>query len=170
MAKKGTIVFKCSECGYSQPKWLGRCPECGQWNTMQESIEDPNAVAASLRGASSAQMAKPIPLSTVQAAEGERMLSGIGEFDRVLGGGATKRSAILLGGEPGIGKSTLLIQAAANISQNQAGRVLYVSGEESASQIKSRADRLGLDCSKIEILCAMRHICRCGLNSNRLFC
>ena len=156
MAKKGTIVFKCSECGYSQPKWLGRCPECGQWNTMQESIEDPNADAASLRGASSAQMAKPIPLSAVQAAEGERMLSGIGEFDRVLGGGATKRSAILLGGEPGIGKSTLLIQAAANISQNQAGRVLYVSGEESASQIKSRADRLGLDCSKIEILCAMR--------------
>ncbi|MBQ6028936.1 MAG: DNA repair protein RadA, partial [Treponema sp.] len=70
MAKKGTIVFKCSECGYSQPKWLGRCPECGQWNTMQESIEDPNADAASLRGASSAQMAKPIPLSAVQAAEG----------------------------------------------------------------------------------------------------
>lgn len=156
MAKKGSVVFKCSQCGCVQPKWLGRCPECGEWNTLQEFIEDPNARAASLRGGSAAQKARPVPLALVQAAEGERLGTGIGELDRALGGGATKRSVILLGGEPGIGKSTLLIQAAANLSQSQNGRVLYVSGEESASQIKGRADRLGLDCSKIEILCAMR--------------
>ena len=156
MAKKGSTVFKCSQCGCVQPKWLGRCPECGEWNTLQEFIEDPNARAASLRGGTASQKARPVPLASVQAAEGERLMTGIGELDRALGGGATKRSVILLGGEPGIGKSTLLIQAAANLSQSQSGRVLYVSGEESASQIKGRADRLGLDCSKIEILCAMR--------------
>lgn len=162
MSKKGTIIFKCSECGYSQPKWLGRCPECGQWNTMQECIEDPNAAAATLKNGA-AEKARPIPLGQVAAQEGERIQTGIAEFDRVLGGGAMKRSAILLGGEPGIGKSTLLLQAAAAVSgnasarqTNASGRILYVSGEESAGQIKSRADRLGLDCSKIEILCTMR--------------
>ena len=156
MAKKSTVVFKCSECGAVQPKWLGRCPECGQWNSLQEFIEDPNASQAALRGGSLAQKARPIPLSSAEASDGERLMTGIGEFDRALGGGATLRSAILLGGEPGIGKSTLLIQAAANIAGSNKGRVLYVSGEESASQIKGRADRLGLECSNIEILCTTR--------------
>lgn len=155
MAKKGMTIFKCSECGYSQPKWLGRCPECGGWNTMREFIEDQNATFATQKNGA-AQKVRPIPLSAVQAQEGERIQTGIAEFDRVLGGGAMKRSAVLLGGEPGIGKSTLLLQAAASVSKSAGGAILYVSGEESASQIKSRADRLGLDCSKIEILCTMR--------------
>ncbi len=156
MAKKGAVVFKCSECGAVHPKWLGRCPDCGQWNTLQEFIQDPNAVSAKLVGGTLAQKARPVPLATVQAQEAGRLQTGIGEFDRALGGGATKRSAILLGGEPGIGKSTLLIQAAANLSASQEGRILYASGEESASQIKGRADRLGLNSGKIEILCATR--------------
>lgn len=156
MAKKSAVVFKCSECGAVHPKWLGRCPDCGQWNTLQEFIQDPNAVSAKLVGGTLAQKARPVPLATVQAQEAGRLQTGIGEFDRALGGGATKRSAILLGGEPGIGKSTLLIQAAANLSASQEGRILYASGEESASQIKGRADRLGLNSGKIEILCATR--------------
>ncbi len=158
MAKKGSIIFKCTECGYSQPKWLGRCPECGQWNTLQEFIEDPSAPSAAVRSGtgSAVQKARPLPLSSIQAGDGERIQTGISEFDRVLGGGAMKRSAILLGGEPGIGKSTLLLQSTAAASRGLGGRILYVSGEESASQIKSRADRLGLDSSGIEILCTMR--------------
>lgn len=154
MKKKAQILFRCSSCGYSQPKWLGRCPECGEWNTLEECIIDSN-VASSLPG-NAAVKAKPLPLSSVEAMGGQRLKTGITEFDSVLGGGAMLRSVVLLGGEPGIGKSTLLIQVAANIAKNVDGKVLYVSGEESASQIKSRADRLSLNTNKIEILCTMR--------------
>ncbi len=153
--KKASTVFKCSECGYTQPKWLGRCPECGTWNSMEECIEDPNAATATLNGGKAVKI-KPVPLSSIEAMTGNRLMTGISEFDRVLGDGAMKRSAVLLGGEPGIGKSTLLLQAAANASKNLNGRILYASGEESAGQIKNRADRLGVDTSKIEILCTMR--------------
>ena len=155
--KKNTIVYKCSECGYSQPRWLGRCPECGSWNTLEECIADPNANAAVFADGV-AEKVKPVPLEKVSAQEGSRLSTGIDEFDRVLGGGAMKRSAILIGGEPGIGKSTLLLQTAAMMrSVNDAkGRILYVSGEESAGQIKGRADRLGLNTAGIEILCTMR--------------
>ena len=90
MAKKGAVVFKCSECGAVHPKWLGRCPDCGQWNTLQEFIQDPNAVSAKLVGGTLAQKARPVPLATVQAQEAGRLQTGIGEFDRALGGGATK--------------------------------------------------------------------------------
>lgn len=160
MAKKnGSIVYKCSNCGYSQSSWLGRCPECNEWNTFEECIIDKNAVTPAGRGSSVQEKAKPIPLSSVKANENFRIFTGIDELDRVLGGGAAKRSAILLGGEPGIGKSTLLIQVAAKMSN--VCKVLYVSGEESASQIKERADRLELDTngigtSGIEVLCTMR--------------
>ena len=154
--KKNTIVYKCSECGYTQPRWLGRCPECGSWNTLEECISDPNANAAVFAGGV-AEKAKPVPLETVSAQEGSRLSTGIEEFDRVLGGGAMKRSAILIGGEPGIGKSTLLLQTAAMIrTTEQNARILYISGEESAGQIKGRADRLGLQTAGIEILCTMR--------------
>lgn len=171
--KKGITVYKCSECGYSQPRWLGRCPQCGSWNTLEECIDDPNSVAAAF-GSGAAEKVKPLPLSQVSAQENARLLTGIAEFDRVLGGGATKRSAILIGGEPGIGKSTLLLQTAAAISQACASgssvgtssrsasspgataKILYISGEESAGQIKSRADRLQLPVTGIEILCTMR--------------
>ncbi|WP_288584521.1 DNA repair protein RadA [uncultured Treponema sp.] len=155
MAKKKSItVYKCSECGYTQPTWLGRCPECGSWNTLEECISDPNSTAAAF-GQSATEKIKPVPLANVTAQENARVSTEIEEFDRVLGGGAMKRSAILIGGEPGIGKSTLMIQTAAAIAKKY-GKVLYVSGEESAGQLKGRADRLNLDTRGIEILCTMR--------------
>ena len=154
-AKGKSTVYKCTECGYTQPRWLGRCPQCGEWNTLEEAILDPNSNAAAFGNAATEKI-KPLPLSQVSAQENSRLVTGIQEFDRVLGGGAMKRSAILIGGEPGIGKSTLMIQACAAIHKNCGGRILYVSGEESAGQIKGRSDRLGLDTSGIEILCTMR--------------
>ena len=183
MAKKKSLVYKCSECGHTQLSWLGRCPSCGSWNTLEEAVSDPNSTAAAF-GLGAAEKVKPVPLSEVNAMDSSRLVTGIAELDRVLGGGATKRSAILLGGEPGIGKSTLLIQTAAQVRKvtgaaasltaggssagagartltpgarvSTAPRVLYISGEESANQIKSRADRLHLDTSGIDILCTMR--------------
>lgn len=152
--KKSSIVYKCSNCGYTQPAWLGRCPACGEWNTLEECITDPNASAAKLNADGTAVKVKPVPMARISAQENERILTGNTEFDRVLGGGATKRSAVLIGGEPGIGKSTLLIQTAAGMLGN--GRVLYVSGEESAGQIKGRANRLGLNVDAVEILCTLR--------------
>jgi len=159
MAKKnGTILYKCSNCGYSQPRWLGKCPDCGEWNTMEECIIDNTKVTAAGRGNTTQEKIKPVNLSSIEAQDNTRFQTGIEEFDRVLGGGATKRSAVLLGGEPGIGKSTLLLQTAASVSRGfgKGGKVLYVSGEESAGQIKERADRLGLDVSGIQLLCTMR--------------
>lgn len=161
MAKvKNTIVYKCSQCSYSQPKWLGRCPQCGEWNTFEEALLDPNSTAAAF-GNSAAEKIKPMPLANVSAQENSRIVTRISEFDRVMGGGLMKRSAILIGGEPGIGKSTLMLQVCAAIhkeakSNDGLGKILYVSGEESAGQIKGRADRLKLDTEGIEILCTMR--------------
>ena len=156
MAKKnGSIVYKCSKCGYSQPRWLGRCPECGEWNSLEEVIIDSFAVPAG-SGNQCAVKQKPVDLTAVSSQKNVRILSGIEEFDRVLGGGATKCSAILLGGEPGIGKSTLLLQTISCISQKTDKNVLYISGEESAGQIKERAQRLGLNTSKVKLLCTSR--------------
>lgn len=170
--KKDTTIYTCSECGYSQAKWSGRCPQCQNWNTFVESSS--KAVPKSLASSALPTVKmKPVSLSEVNALEGSRLKTGSAEFDRVLGGGAMKRSVILIGGEPGIGKSTLLIQTCAAISQKlkdvpaksvakmrisgeTSGKVLYVSGEESASQIKNRADRLALDTSAIQILCTTR--------------
>ena len=156
MAKKnGSIVYKCSKCGYSQPRWLGRCPECGEWNSLEEVIIDGSASAYG-SGSQGAVKQKPVDLTAVSSQKNVRILSGIEEFDRVLGGGATKCSAILLGGEPGIGKSTLLLQTISCISQKTDKNVLYISGEESAGQIKERAQRLGLNTSKVKLLCTSR--------------
>ena len=155
--KKGSIIYKCSSCGYSQPAWLGKCPQCGEWNTMEECIVDPNAASPRMNADGTAKKARPVPLSKIQVQAEGRISTGNNEFDRVLGGGAVKCSAVLLGGEPGIGKSTLLIQTAASVlSGMEKARVLYVSGEESASQIKSRAVRLGLKVDSLEILCTLR--------------
>lgn len=159
MAKKnGSIIYKCSSCGYTQPKWLGRCPECNEWNTLEEIIIDKNAVTPAGRGTEQVEKKKPVSLESIKTENKVRFSTGIEEFDRVLGGGATKRSAILLGGEPGIGKSTLLLQSASSFAkinkENQT--VLYISGEESAEQIKDRALRLNVDCSKIQLLCTSR--------------
>ena len=148
MKKQKAFVFRCSSCGHEEPKWLGRCPECGEWNTLAESPASNREVASAKPG----EAARSLPLSAVDPLEGTRVKSGIAELDRVLGGGIMKRSAILVGGEPGIGKSTLLLQAAA--SSDNLGRVLYVSGEESAGQVKMRAARLGFSGERIEILCS----------------
>ena len=155
--KKGSIDYKCSSCGYTQPAWLGKCPQCGEWNTMEECIVDPNASSPRLNADGTTKKARPVPLSKIQVQAEGRISTGNVEFDRVLGGGAVKCSAVLLGGEPGIGKSTLLIQTAASVLGGmEKARVLYVSGEESASQIKSRAIRLGLEVDSLEILCTLR--------------
>lgn len=152
--KKSTVFYKCSNCGYTQPAWLGRCPGCGEWNTLEECITDPNCVSSKINKDGSSLKIKPISMAQVSNTENERFLTGNQEFDRVLGGGATKRSAILIGGEPGIGKSTLLIQTASGMLKNCS--VLYVSGEESANQIKNRAIRLKLSVDNVQILCTLR--------------
>ena len=158
--KAGTTAYRCTQCGYTQPRWLGRCPDCGEWNTLEETIIQDGGAGAAAFGSGAAALSRTgavpraMPLSAVDAQDGARMTTGIPELDRVLGGAATKRSAILVGGEPGIGKSTLLLQAASTASTN--GRILYVSGEESPSQIRARADRLGVATDRIEILSASR--------------
>ena len=132
--------FTCSSCGYETPRWYGRCPQCGEWNTLVEEVERPVSRYAT---GGNKDRAAPVVLSRVSAEEVVRFSSGIDEFDRVLGGGFVRGSVILLGGEPGIGKSTLLLTVAHNVSVSF-GRVLYVSGEESLGQVKIRADRLGV--------------------------
>lgn len=150
--KGGASAYRCSSCGYTQPRWLGRCPDCGEWNSLEEVYLD--EASSSPASTHPSVAARPIPLASIEAKDGARLSTGIDEFDRVLGGAAMKRSAILVGGEPGIGKSTLLLQAASRAATQ--GRVLYISGEESAAQIRSRADRLKLALDRIEILCTGR--------------
>ncbi|MDR0718962.1 MAG: DNA repair protein RadA [Treponema sp.] len=155
MKKQRSFVFKCGACGHEEPKWLGRCPECGEWNTLEETAVTGRGKAGPQGKAGNSAIPQSFPLSSVDPLEGSRISSGVSELDRVLGGGIMKKSAILLGGEPGIGKSTLLLQAAA--AAHVKGRILYVSGEESAGQVRMRADRLGIAkdaSSRIEIFCS----------------
>jgi DNA repair protein RadA/Sms len=133
---KTKIKFACQECGCDSPKWLGRCPGCGAWNTMVEEIITKSAVGGRLL-----PPAKPCPITAVEIGSAPRLSSGVAEFDRVLGGGIVPGSLLLLGGDPGIGKSTLALQIAAEMSRAY-GTVLYVSGEESAAQTRIRAERL----------------------------
>src|SRR5919112_1332545 len=147
---KQKTVFACQECGAQSPKWLGRCPECGAWNTLVEERALPATVAAEKRY-SLAAAAGPQLYADIDTVIAERLSTGIGEFDRVLGGGIVPGSLILIGGEPGIGKSTLLLQAAAHFAKT-AGPVLYSSGEESEHQIKSRGERLGIERAPLYIL------------------
>jgi DNA repair protein RadA/Sms len=139
---KVRTVFACQACGFESSKWLGRCPDCGEWNSfLEERQEAPSPGRGrppSLEGGS-----RPKPYDLVDGAEADRISSGIGEFDRVLGGGIVPGSMVLIGGEPGIGKSTLLLQVAHLLGRN-GGKVLYVSGEESERQIKLRGERLGV--------------------------
>jgi DNA repair protein RadA/Sms len=132
-------VFACQACGFESSKWLGRCPDCGEWNSL---LEERHEVPASGRGRPAVEAtSRPKPYDLIDFVPSDRLGSGIAEFDRVLGGGLVHGSLVLLGGEPGIGKSTLLLQVAHLLSR--AGRVLYVSGEESEGQIKLRGERLG---------------------------
>lgn len=139
MAKLKT-KFICSECGSESPKWLGKCPECGQWNTFVEELEQKN-VSTDLKGL--IKLSKPQTLQDISVVMEERQSTGLAELNRVLGGGIVQGSLVLVGGDPGIGKSTLLLQISQNIGR-QGLRVLYVSGEESVAQIKLRAARLGV--------------------------
>jgi DNA repair protein RadA/Sms len=148
MAKAKTI-YACTECGGQALKWQGQCPHCQAWNTLQETIAEPVA-ASENRFALIAEGGKLQRLSEVTAKEEERIGTGVAEFDRVLGGGLVAGGVVLIGGDPGIGKSTLLLQALAEIGTTR--KVLYVSGEESAQQIALRARRLGLDARHVHVL------------------
>ncbi|HET8564391.1 MAG TPA: DNA repair protein RadA [Candidatus Binatia bacterium] len=146
---KPKIIYACQSCGFQSPKWLGRCPDCNQWNTL---VEEKLEIAAHPRtDLSLGTREEPSSIHEITASEEDRCLSGMGEFDRVLGGGLVPGSVILIGGDPGIGKSTLLLQAFAAISQ-QGSTCLYVSGEESQRQVKMRAERLGIAAPNLLIL------------------
>ena len=142
--------FVCQECGYTTPKTLGRCPNCQSWQSFAEEVEE-LITASRHRGIGQASR-EPEPISQVAANEVERHLTGMSEFDRVLGGGIVPGAVVLIGGDPGIGKSTLLLQASDALSRNY-GDVLYVSGEESVSQTKLRATRLGVKSDTLYVLC-----------------
>ena len=142
---KNRTLYACQKCGYQSPKWLGKCPDCGAWNSLAEEI------ACQTAHLPTGEAAKPMPLSQVKRDLQQRASCGIAEFDRVLGGGLVKGSMVLIGGGPGIGKSTLLLQASAHLSA-KAGAVLYVSAEESPEQIKLRSLRLGINCDGLYLL------------------
>ena len=147
MGKKSRTVFVCQECGYESPKWMGQCI-CGAWNSMVEEkiVDTPENDNRRRSSAPAGAGAVASPLTKVGSADHVRIDTGIGELNRVLGGGLVKGSLVLISGEPGIGKSTIIIQAAANMART-IGPVLYVSGEESEEQIKMRADRVCHDLS-----------------------
>ena len=140
-------VFICQHCGYESPKWMGRCPGCGEWNTMVEEVlskTDRRGTTAGREGS------RPVAMDQIDLSKETRNSTGMEELDRVLGGGIVRGSLVLVGGDPGIGKSTLLLQLAGSVSPRQ--RVLYVSGEESVKQVKIRGERLGISSGNIFIL------------------
>ncbi len=146
-------IFTCSECGYKTSRWLGQCPECQNWNSFIEEVLEGNSLKSGRRSKKlhTESLPEVIALHTVDPMSDIRIETGIDEFDRILGGGIFKDSLVLIGGEPGIGKSTLILQVADNLSK--AGRkVMYISGEESPYQLKDRSKRLGLDSRNIFIL------------------
>jgi DNA repair protein RadA/Sms len=145
VAKQKTI-FSCQQCGFQSPKWLGKCPDCQQWNTLVE--EQP--VATSTHSRALAAPGKPQKISEITCREEDRLGCGIAELDRTLGGGVVPGSLILVGGDPGIGKSTLLLQATNQLAQQ--GTVLYVTAEESARQVKMRGERLGVKANSLYLL------------------
>ena len=150
MAKAKTL-YTCTECGASEPKWQGQCPSCLAWNTLVETLEETistNRYANKFDGLT--QSASLQKISSIQAADIARQATGISEFDRVLGGGLVEGGVVLIGGDPGIGKSTLLLQVLCHLGRS--AQAIYVSGEESPQQIAMRAKRLGLDASEVELL------------------
>lgn len=156
MAKAKTTAFFCKECGYESAKWFGQCPACKEWNTF---VEEPVAKSKTARGIASVSQnavknvdCVPVDIGNITFEENDRITTGIAELDRVLGGGIVAGSLVLVGGDPGIGKSTLLLQMCFNLAQNGKD-VLYISGEESLKQIKLRADRIGRCSGKMKLLC-----------------
>ncbi len=143
---RAKTVFRCQSCAYAAPKWLGRCPDCGSWNTF---VEESGARSPARM---TPHAAGTVPLSEISLGEQRRISTDIDELDRVLGGGVVPGSVVLVGGDPGVGKSTLILQALAGVLRKSGGRGLYVSAEESATQLKLRATRLGLDSGAILVL------------------
>lgn len=148
MAGKSKTVYVCTECGFESPKWMGKCTECGAWNTMAEEVHLPQKTAVSAPRPVHAFAART--LSEISAADEHRFVTGISELDRVLGGGIVKGSVVLLSGDPGIGKSTILLQVCSALQDSI--DILYVSGEESAIQIKLRAKRIGVDSDRVSVM------------------
>ena len=147
--QKIKTFFQCQACGFTSPKWLGKCPDCGGWNSFaEEKRERPGRHASLVKNLGKSE---PQPLSSIKSGTEQRMSTGIRELDRVLGGGVVPGSVILVGGDPGIGKSTLLLQALSGLARTD-GSVLYVSGEESPEQIKIRAERLAVHSNEIILL------------------
>lgn len=147
MGERKTL-YRCQQCGYACAKWMGRCPECQSWHTLVEELAAPKSKARSAVPGSASQ---PVLLGDIPAASEPRITIGLEEWDRVLGGGLVPGSLVLLAGDPGIGKSTLLLQALAKLARDR--RVLYVSGEESPQQLKMRAERLGLMAPQLYVHC-----------------
>ncbi len=148
---KATSKFTCQQCGYESVKWMGRCPDCGEWNTLVETVSPALSGARRGGGGLRATVAQPVPLTEVEAVDARRMSTGSPEFDRVLGGGIVPGTLMLVGGDPGIGKSTLMAQTAGHLALHE-GPVLYVSAEESNQQIRLRADRLGIATPRLLLL------------------
>ncbi|MBQ3929099.1 MAG: DNA repair protein RadA [Clostridia bacterium] len=151
MASKIKSLYVCSECGYESAKWYGKCPGCGDWNTMTEEVREASprtslSAARQIRKPSSF----PVAITEISTEDEERYYTGSKELDRVLGGGIVKGSLVLLGGDPGIGKSTILLQVCSHLGQIL--KILYISGEESKRQIKLRASRLGVNCSNLLVM------------------
>ncbi len=152
MAKSKTITFFCKECGYESAKWMGQCPSCHEWNSFVEApVAAGPAKGISMSATKGVASAVPVKLADVDTSVENRYTSGYGELDRVLGGGIVAGSMVLVGGDPGIGKSTLLLQVCRNVAQSR--KILYISGEESLRQIKMRADRISEMPDNFYLLC-----------------
>ncbi len=148
---KTKTVYVCSECGASFPKWMGKCTTCNSWNTIEEEVvrTAPSSSKVSVMSAPSVGTVSPKRISEIDSSQEARTLTGMSELDRVLGGGLVRGSLVLVGGDPGIGKSTLLLQICEHLGKTQS--ILYVSGEESQRQIKLRADRLGITTQNLKV-------------------
>lgn len=151
MAQKSKSVYICSECGYETPRWLGQCPGCNEWNTLNEEIITVTKEKLTSKSFVDSNRSKAYPLKEITADTGHRYNTGLKELNRVLGGGLVKGSVVLLSGDPGIGKSTILLQICEFLGDGL--KILYVSGEESAHQIKLRASRLNVSTTNLFILC-----------------
>ena len=152
MPKGKKTVFFCQNCGYESPKWMGQCPGCRQWNTFVEETVSTGNKGSSVHSSGSGVQNKPVALTKIQAREDDRIKTDIEELDRVLGGGIVQGSMVLVGGDPGIGKSTLLLQVCRQLS-GKGHKILYISGEESLRQIKLRAERIGEFNDQLLLMC-----------------
>ena len=149
MASKSKTLFICNQCGYETAKWAGKCSGCGEWNCMEETLREPISLKSSI-SASTGRTYSPVSINDITTTDEHRYKTGLSEFDRVLGGGIVKGSLVLISGDPGIGKSTILLQICEYLGQNL--KILYVSGEESARQLKLRATRLSVKSDNLMVL------------------